>query len=128
MKCSNCGAGINRQMVQCPYCSSYLPGEAASTKSETPPPEQPVVQHVHHYYHQPEMVDYHSYRSDKKRWVAFFLCLFFGAWGVHKFYLGRFAIGVFYFFTLGVFGIGWVIDLIVLLAGGARDRQGRLLS
>lgn len=127
MKCTNCGAGINHKMVQCPYCSSYLPGREEQPKTETPP-EQPVVQHVHHHYHQPQTVEYRDYRSDKKRWVAFFLCLFFGAWGVHKFYLGRFGMGIFYLFTFGGFGIGWFIDLIVLLAGGARDWQGRLLS
>lgn len=64
----------------------------------------------------------------KKRWTAFFLCLFLGWMGVHKFYLGKIGMGVLYFFTFGVFGIGWAIDLILLLFGISRDYQGRKLA
>ena len=49
------------------------------------------------------------------KWVAFFLCLFLGELGAHKFYEGKAGMGILYLFTLGLFGIGWVIDLIVIL-------------
>ena len=49
------------------------------------------------------------------KWVAFFLCLFFGLWGIHKFYEGKIVLGIVYLFTFGIFGIGALIDLIVLL-------------
>jgi len=51
----------------------------------------------------------------KDKWVAFVLCLFLGVWGAHKFYEGRIGTGIFYIFTFGFFGIGILIDLIVLL-------------
>lgn len=51
----------------------------------------------------------------KNKWTAFFLCLFFGVFGVHKFYEGRILFGLLYLFTAGLFGIGVVIDLIILL-------------
>ena len=51
----------------------------------------------------------------KNKWVAFFLCLFLGFFGVHKFYEGKTLMGIIYFFTGGLLGIGWFIDLIVLL-------------
>ncbi|MGN0585800.1 MAG: TM2 domain-containing protein, partial [Oscillospiraceae bacterium] len=51
----------------------------------------------------------------RNKWVAFFLCLFFGELGVHKFYEGKVGMGFLYMFTLGLFGIGWFVDLIVLL-------------
>lgn len=51
----------------------------------------------------------------KSKWVSFFLCLFFGIFGAHKFYEGRVLLGVVYLLTLGFVGIGVVIDLIVLL-------------
>lgn len=35
-----------------------------------------------------------------------------GFFGFHHFYLGRKAIGFTYFFTLGLCGIGWLVDLI----------------
>ena len=51
----------------------------------------------------------------KNKWVAFFLCLFLGALGVHKFYEGKVGMGILYLFTVGLFGIGWFIDCIALL-------------
>ena len=50
----------------------------------------------------------------KNKWVSFFLCLFLGTFGVHKFYEGRILLGIVYLFTGGLFGIGTVFDLIVL--------------
>ena len=51
----------------------------------------------------------------KNKWIAFFLCLFLGYFGAHKFYEGRIGMGILYLFTAGLFGIGWIIDCIVLL-------------
>ena len=51
----------------------------------------------------------------KSKWVAFFLCLFFGILGAHKFYEGKILFGVIYILTVGFCGIGVVVDLIILL-------------
>lgn len=53
--------------------------------------------------------------APKKKWVSFFLCLFFGYFGVHKFYEGKVLLGIVYIFTAGLFGIGIIVDLISLL-------------
>ena len=50
----------------------------------------------------------------KNKWVAFFLCLFLGVLGIHKFYEGKVLLGIVYLFTVGLFGVGVIIDLIVL--------------
>ena len=50
----------------------------------------------------------------KSKWVSFFLCLFFGILGIHKFYEGRVLLGIVYLCTGGIFGIGVIIDLIIL--------------
>lgn len=49
------------------------------------------------------------------KWKAFFLCLFFGIFGVHRFYERQIITGVIYLFTLGLCGIGVVRDLIKIL-------------
>lgn len=51
----------------------------------------------------------------KSKWVAFFLCLFLGFLGIHKFYEGKIIFGLLYMFTGGICGIGVVVDLIILL-------------
>ena len=50
----------------------------------------------------------------KNKWIAFLLCLFTGYLGLHKFYEGKFLLGTLYLFTCGLFGIGCVVDLILL--------------
>ena len=51
----------------------------------------------------------------KNKWVALLLCLFLGVVGGHKFYEGKAGMGVLYLFTGGLFGVGALIDFIVIL-------------
>ena len=51
----------------------------------------------------------------KNKWVALLLCVFLGYIGAHKFYEGKVGMGILYLFTVGLFGIGWLIDCVVLL-------------
>ena len=53
-------------------------------------------------------------RKMRNKWVAFFLCLFLGFFGAHKFYEGKTGMGILYLFTGGLVGIGWIIDCISL--------------
>lgn len=55
------------------------------------------------------------YPNLRSKWVSLLLCLFFGCFGAHKFYEGKILLGIVYLFTLGIFGIGVIIDLIILL-------------
>ena len=48
-------------------------------------------------------------------WTDFFLCLFLGFFGVHKFRQRKIGMGILYLFTFGLFGIGWFIDSVSLL-------------
>ena len=50
----------------------------------------------------------------KSKWISFFLCLFVGVFGAHKFYEGRILLGILYLFTGGLFGVGVVVDLVIL--------------
>ena len=48
--------------------------------------------------------------TEKDGTVAFLLCTFLGGIGGHKFYEGKTGTGILYLFTLGLFGIGVLID------------------
>jgi len=43
-----------------------------------------------------------------------YLLWIFGFTGAHRFYYGRPVTGTLYFFTLGLFFIGWIIDLFLI--------------
>ena len=47
--------------------------------------------------------------------VALLLCLFLGFLGAHKFYQGKKGMGVLYICTMGLFGIGVMVDLFKLI-------------
>ena len=46
--------------------------------------------------------------------VAYILWAFLGYFGAHRFYLGYIGTGILWFFTCGLFGIGWLIDLCLI--------------
>jgi TM2 domain-containing membrane protein YozV len=50
----------------------------------------------------------------KTRFAAYLFWLFGGVFGLHKFYLGRPFMGLFYMFTGGGFGIGWLLDAFTM--------------
>ena len=50
--------------------------------------------------------------KDKK--TALLLCIILGYFGAHKFYEGKIGMGILYLFTFGIFGIGWIADIILL--------------
>ena len=56
-----------------------------------------------------------SSQPQKNKWIKFILCLFLGYLGAHKFYEGKTGMGILYLLTFGLFGIGWFVDLILIL-------------
>ena len=66
--------------------------------------------------------------SPKKRLVALLLCFFLGCLGVHRFYVGKIGTGVLQLVTLGVFGIWAFIDLIMIICGAFKDKEGQPLT
>lgn len=52
--------------------------------------------------------------SDTHSKVIGYLLWLFGFTGAHRFYYGRPLTGALWFFTLGLLGVGWLIDLFLI--------------
>ena len=66
--------------------------------------------------------------SPKSRLVTLLLCIFVGGLGVHRFYVGKVGTGVVWLLTAGCFGIGALVDLILIICGSFTDQEGKFVS
>lgn len=105
MFCSKCGREVADNASFCQSCGFQMkPDNVTST-----PTNQPIS-------------------APKNKWTVFLLCLFLGGLGVHRFYVGKVGTGILYLLTFGLFGIGVLVDLVLILLGNFKDGSGQLLT
>ena len=97
--CHACGSVIDAQAVVCPRCG-VMQSNLPATLSD----------------------------SEKRILPAALLCFFLGVFGAHRFYAGKIGTGVLQLFTLGGFGIWWLIDLILIVTGNFKDGDGERVT
>lgn len=59
--------------------------------------------------------------------VIGYILWIFGFMGAHRFYYGRTVSGIIWFFTLGLFLVGWIVDLF-LIPGMDKNADRRYLN
>ena len=103
--CKHCGAQIDKDCIVCPKCGKQV--------EELKHEDQPSI--VINNSNNNTNINGGRLGKEKNKWVAFVLCLFFGGLGVHRFYEGKIGTGILWLITVGLFGIGWLVDLIIIL-------------
>ena len=97
--CPNCGSRVRPDAVVCVNCGSAIRNEV-----------------------------YDPNVSDKDWVVTLLLYFFLGVLGGHRFYVGKIGTGILYIFTAGLFGIGCLVDLIMILTGKFTDSKGKVIK
>lgn len=123
--CVHCGEKIDKDCVVCPKCGKQVadlkqaaPVQQPVQQAPVAPPPQVIVNNTNVNTNANMNSPYANpviYRPMKSKWTAFFLCLFLGCFGAHKFYEGKAGMGILYLFTMGIGGIGVIVDLIIIL-------------
>ena len=101
--CAHCGELIDIKAEICPVCGVHVMAPSSYGNSA-------------------DFIDLH------RRWIiSILLCAFLGSIGVHRFYNGKIGTGILMILTAGGFGIWYIIDLIMIIMGVFRDKDGNLI-
>ena len=95
MFCQNCGAEISDKAVVCVKCGCAVNG-----------------------------VRFYRENESKEWLIVLLLCFFLGAFGVHRFYVGKIGTGIAQLLTCGGCGIWALIDFVMILVGNFTDAEG----
>jgi hypothetical protein len=65
--------------------------------------------------------------SSREWSVTLILCTLTGFFGLHRFYTGQFVWGIIWLLTSGGFGMGWLVDMFLVLTNRYTDSAGKPL-
>lgn len=63
---------------------------------------------------QPQLSNHSELNTDTHSKIIGYILWIFGFTGSHRFYYGKPVTGTIWFFTLGLLGVGWLIDLFLI--------------
>ena len=67
--------------------------------------------------------------NSQKNWLTtLLLSIFLGNLGVHRFYVGKIGTGILQLLTLGGCGIWTLIDIITIVMGNFKDKDGNYIK
>lgn len=117
--CPQCGLAADAEQHKCPNCGTRFFDDACPTCGYIP-----YVTRSRWAQAEGSAGTMTDGVSPKSRAVTLILSFALGIYGAHRFYAGKIGSGILYLCTVGLFGIGWLVDLIMILAGQFKDRDG----
>lgn len=105
--CKHCGELIDKDCIVCPKCGKQVEELKESNKNIiiNNSASSATYSNV-----SPGII---VAGAPKNKWISLLLCIFTVCG--HKFYEGKFFMGILYLLTVGLFGIGWIVDIICIL-------------
>lgn len=127
--CPECGQGVSNNSAgtytgkykTCKKCGESMPEDAfyclsCGTTFDDPQSDfSEIKSRVNNLGKSPQKAVDTSVGIWRNKWVALILCLFFGVFGIHRFYEGKKVTGFIYLFTFGILGLGVFFDLVLLI-------------
>lgn len=141
--CPKCGSGTTSSDTVCSVCSSPLTIRPNVGYIPSQPPVQQQSgysnQHNRQQYAPPQNPQqYNGYpygnnqyygNTERYDWlITLLLCIFLGAFGVHRFYTKHYVAGVIQLLTFNICCIWWVIDIIMIVTDSYTDGNGNKLK
>ncbi|MCD8082355.1 MAG: NINE protein [Clostridiales bacterium] len=131
--CPHCGQQFpsddKSEIIRCPYCAKRIiqTEPIVDTGQVTNIPDLPSVP-VSPVETQQPAIKSHQYLLSSKSWrMTSTLCFSLGVFGAHRFYTGKYISGVIWAMTFGVFGVGWLTDVVMVLTGHFKDKSGAVI-
>lgn len=107
MFCKKCGKEIPDGAQFCPHCGAAQDDHPIYTR-------KPINTNSSKY---------------SRAFTMIFACIgFFAIAGIHRFYVGKIGTGVLWLLTGGLFGIGTLIDVIMIASGTFTDEEGKPIT
>lgn len=107
------------QTINCPSCNGAIQLPAPTRTPQAPPQAVRSVEG--------SAPDTDPVQRPSAFYPTFFLGLFLGVFGVHRFYLAKIGTGVLQLVSLGGLGVWWLVDMIMILLGKFRDKAGAVI-
>lgn len=125
--CKFCGQVIDADCVICPKCGKQVEEIKYSR------PDNIIINNNNNASSSASasaMFGNASNVSPKSWLVTLLLCLFLGIIGIHRFYVGKIGTGILMILLLmtGISAIWAIIDLILIILGKFKDKQGLLIT
>lgn len=117
LKCEYCGTPRHKGEIKCPACGAYYPDTDHLEEKE----KNPVViydetggtgRNADPYADETPAFNNPRVKKLTNAILFFAVTLFFGIIGVHRFMKGKILTGILWLCTAGLFGVGYVVDLI----------------